>query len=148
MQLLLQNPFTLEIPNGTKKDEIIKGTLRSLTKKEQKEFEDIFKEDQNNAKSLQKKNKKMARLAKSIELGTSTDYDALYEIQDEIEVEVEALQDLDTQETTAKKRFEMCVKSPKIDKLTELCETYSYRLVIDTIAKDIEEKKNKGTQTS
>ena len=144
MKLILTQPFTLEIGDT---EEVISGTLKPLSKQEQKDFEKTFNKHQKEAKILQKKSVQINRLTKSIEALEKKDIDVedkreeLYKLEDELNADGEKLMELDTNEVTAKKRIEMSVECDNMDRLIELCEIVGYRGILDTIVKDIEEKK-------
>jgi len=147
MKLTFKETFEIELENGA----VIGGTFRDLTKKERKEIEIKFEKDQQLANKLQKLSKKAKRL--SIELKYEDDKSKIKEIQkkifkieDEAETLQKELESLNTREETSKIRFNMCVKSDKIGELLEICEQYSYEIVMQTILKDIEEKKQNATQ--
>jgi len=147
MKLTFKETFKIELENGT----VIGGTFRDLTKKEKKEIELKFEKDQQLTNKLQKLAKKAKRL--SIELKYEDDKSKIKELQKKIfkiEDETEAIQkeleSLNTREEASKIRFNMCVESDKIDDLLEICEQYSYEIVMQTILKDIEEKKQNATQ--
>jgi Skp family chaperone for outer membrane proteins len=151
MKLILTQPFTLEIGDT---EEVISGTLKPLTKKEQKEFEKTFDKHQKEAKALQRKSIQINRLTKSIESLEKKDIDAeekreeLYRLEDELNKEGEKLMELDTNEVTAKKRIEMSIECDNFARLTELCEIVGYRVILDTIIEDIEEKKGNDKPAS
>ena len=140
MKLTLNQPFSIEIKTDGKEDEIIIGTLTPLTKKQQKEFEKDFKKNADLAKKLQKATRSLNRNIEKIEKNNSSDYEAKYKLEDEIELLMEQLSTLDTEETTAEKRFELSVESESKDRLIELSDIVGYRQIMTVISKDINEK--------
>lgn len=167
MKLQLLQQFTIEVPTGTDTYDIIKGALIPESKKINKEIELKFINDINKAKSLQKKSNKIARFNQKIESLTDTIslikdetlkmnkiderqdlYNKAYALQDEIELETEALNQIDANELKAKEHIQRRLRADEENKgkVFELCEKYSYLMVFDTILKDIEEGKSKETK--
>jgi len=148
MKFELTQPFSLEIPQDGKEDEIIIGTLSQITKKQQKEFEKDFKKNKDGAIKLQLKTRQLKRLSEKLERGDSTDHEAKYTLEDEIEAELEKLKILDTEETTSKKRFEISVTSESLERLKELAEIVGYSHLMSVIVKDVTEKQGNDTPAS
>ena len=142
MKLLLQQPFSIEIPQeNNSEDEIITGTLSPLSKKEMAEFKKEFEKNQKLANDQRAKQRQLIRL-------TESEPDNLakkYKLEDEIEKLGKDLVALDTEETTAKSRFEKSVRSKNKSRLEDIADLLSYRELMDVIIKDVNEKKGNGT---
>lgn len=145
MKLILKQSFSIEVGDT---EEVIKGTLQPLTKAEQKEFEKAFNKHTKLAKDLRRKGQEYQRLAKQLEIAekpSKEDFERLYTLEDEIEEDRQKLEDLETHEATAKKRFEMSVESNDLPRLVELCELVGYRVILGLIQQDVDEKKGNST---
>lgn len=160
MQLLQQ--FTIEVPTSDNTNDIIKGALIPESKKMLNEIKEKFSENVKKSKKLEKGNKKISRLEQKIEsltelIGLIKDetnkmnklderqkcYDELYILQDEREIEYDALLEFDPKEIKAKEHIQRRVRADEENKgkIFELCEKYSYAMVFDTILEDIAEGK-------
>ena len=119
MKLLLQQPFSIEIPQeNNSEDEIITGTLSPLSKKEMAEFKKEFEKNQKLANDQRAKQRQLIRL-------TESEPDNLakkYKLEDEIEKLGKDLVALDTEETTAKSRFEKSVRSKNKSRLEDIAD--------------------------
>ena len=167
MKLKLMESFIIEVPNGSDTFDIIKGGMIPESKKLLKDIELKFSEDIKRAKALQKDSNKTLRLDQKIEsltdlipltIGAKSKedminkrqglYDELYLLQDKIALDSESLQQKDARETRAKEHIQRRVRADESNKtkLAELCDSYSYTLVFETILKDIEEGKLKETK--
>lgn len=157
-KLNLIEKFILEIPTSETENDIIKGTMRPLTKDEQKEFEKMFETDKNMGLKLQKKSSRLQKLFKRLEIAEKReDYDMqekilieIENLEDEIIKETEELQNLDTHEKTAKQRLKLSLKCEipeMMAKLIEACDLVGYKKVLDTIQEDIDEGKQKGIES-
>lgn len=151
MKLDLRSEFSLEIPLKDGTEEVITGTVRELTKVEQKEIKALFKEDEQKAKTIKKLIKKAERFTDKLEREKSTltdeELEIRYENQDKLEEEVEAktneLNDTDLFTKGLKVRFEKTIESAQKDRLKQICDDFGYDKIFQVISKDIEEKKAK-----
>lgn len=164
MKIQLLEKFTIEVPTGADTFDVIKGGFLPETKKLLREIEIKFEPDIKKAKQLQKDSNKLSRLEQKIESLTELvqltvtpeakenminkrqdAYDSLYDLQDQLALDSETLMQKDATEIRAKEHIERRVRADDINKakLIELCDTYSYTLVFETILKDIEEGKSK-----
>lgn len=142
MKLLLQQPFSIEIPQeNNSEDEIIIGTLAPLSKKEMTEFKKEFEKNQKLANDQRAKQRQLIRLTES----EPDDFAKKYKLEDEIEKIGKDLVALDTEETTAKSRFEKSVRSDSKSRLEDIADLLSYRELMDAIIKDVNEKKGNVT---
>jgi phenylalanyl-tRNA synthetase alpha subunit len=141
MKLLLKQPFSLEIPHENGEDEILTGTLAPLNKKQLKEFKTHFKKDQDLSNKLSDLSRELSRLEDKARHDGKVDLDKKYKLEDKIRVLSKELKDLNTEETTAKKRFDLSVESEYLDRIKEIAEFLSYREVLDVIINDIEDRK-------
>jgi len=143
MKLLLEQPFSIEIPTEGKEDEVITGTIREFTKAEKAKFKKSFKKNTDASKSIKRKLRDLKRL----EAEKEKDTEKIYQLEDEIEDITESINSEDIIENAAKERFSICVKSPDIKRLEELSESVGYTTLLEVIVKDLAEKKKSGTPT-
>lgn len=157
MKLKLLEPFTIEVPRQDGDYDILEGKFLPTTKKFEKDIEAKYSEQIEKAKVLQKKTNKLMRLEQSIQtneqrLNIKLDNDLInkkeqmlndaYNLRDEIEALNEELKDYDMLEIKGKEHinFRLRADEDNKNKILQLCETYGYSMVFDTILKDIEEK--------
>lgn len=149
MKLQIRQDFTIE-----HSDAVYVGSVRELTKKEQKQFKEEFKEQEQQEKQLNKLKRKKARVNADIEINKELNkYEELPALLDKLEaleLEIEAKEnELDTEEllqNMLRKRFEATVKfdNPEhLEAVRQLAEDFGYALILETIAKDAEKKKPK-----
>lgn len=142
MKLLLQQPFSIEIPQeNNSEDEIIAGTLAPLSKKELAEFKKEFEQNQKLATEQRKKQRQLIRLTES----EPENLTKKYKLEDEIEKIGMDLVALDTEETTARSRFDKSVRSDNKSRLEDIADLLSYRELMAVIIKDVEAKKGNVT---
>lgn len=147
MKLTIREPFSLELEDET----VLSGTIRELTKKEAKELKAKFKDSDIQQKELQKLNKQKNRLLIDSEIAKDEkNYDELKAILDRldnldqlIETKSEEINESDIVQGMLRERFNLTVKSDQIEQITQLAEDFGYTLILQTIAKDLEEKKPK-----
>ena len=130
MKLILNNPFTIEIPADGKEDEVLTGTIRDFTKQEKADFKKAFKKNADKSKNIQRKLKELKRLNEKIEKDT------------------ESLNSEDILENAAKERFEICVQSKDDTRLQELSDQVGYVALLEVMVKDVAEKKQNATPSS
>ncbi len=154
-KLIFKDKFTLEIPRETETF-IIKGTMRPLTKEEQKDFEKMFNDDKDRGIKLQRKSAKIQRLSARLEIAQQLKnyekqdkiLDEMEILEDEIIIGTEELQNLDTHEKTAKERLKISVicETPKMmEELVNACDLVGHKRVLDTILEDIEDGKKQDS---
>lgn len=146
MKLTINQPFELEY-----NEDVFTGTVRELTKAESKQLKAESKIAEVHEKKLNKLNKKKARANADIQIAEKLEeyekltplLDKLEEIEDEIETLNENFDYEENLQTILRKRFDITVKSDKIQEIKKLAEDFGYQLVLATIAKGAEEKKPK-----
>lgn len=154
-KLILRDKFILEIPKTDGENDIIKGTLRKLTKQEMKQIQDNFKSETDKARKLIKNSTKLKKIAKKIERLELQDMDSeniknierLENEFDSLELILEAgneeLQEMDVEENANKQRLEMSISEDAKVKILSLGATYGYKIVLDKILEGVEEGKSK-----
>ena len=154
MKLELRQKFTIETDiSGV--EEIYTGTIRELTKKEQKEIEQTFKENESKQKELSKLNKKRRIATLKIEQKEELkEYDDLQSLVDELDAIDEKIEILATElnkneilTNALRARFEQTVKSDRKEELKQIAEDFGYEVIFQTITKDIEEGKLKDKES-
>lgn len=154
MKLELRQKFTIETDiSGV--EEIYTGTIRELTKKEQKEIEQTFKENEAKQKALSKLNKKRRILTLKIEQKEEIkEYDDLQSLVDDLDTLDEQIDTLATElnkneilTNALRARFEQTVKSDRKEELKVIAEDFGYEVIFQTITKDIEEGKQKDKES-
>jgi len=134
MKLVINKPFTLELPREGQEDLIINGTIRDLKKSEAKEVEAQYK-------TLQ------------ADLSKGKDLEERYEVAEgeekvSLEAQIKALEEKikneDIINALTKKKFDLTVKIPvaeHMETLRNIADDFGYQLILDTIKEDLEEKK-------
>ena len=157
--------FTLEVPLSNGENDIIKGQLLPATQTLKNQIKEKYKERDKLAKETKKKQDKIQRLAQKADniekrldfgkdilsnesklnlLAEQQKYaDEAYILSDEVEEQIK--DDIDIYEVVSKEHIQSRVKCDEENKvkLTSICEKYSYKLVYETILKDIEEQGKK-----
>ena len=154
MKLQLRQKFTVET-DISGNEEIYSGTIRELTKKETKQIEQSFKENETKQKQLSKLNKSRRILTLKIEKKEELkDYDDLQELVDQLDAldeEIEArTTELNKNEiltNALRTRFDATIQSDRKAELKQIAEDFGYEIVFQTITKDIEEKKPQGNES-
>lgn len=148
MKLKLKKLFTLEVELSDGTEKVINGTLAVASKTQKAETKAIFSKYNKETRELKKQTRQLARklaqiesLEKSGEIGLLDAYEEFDELESVITLDTERLQNIDINEEVAFRSFQTLVKSDEKDLLEEYCKASSYAYVMETIAKDIEEKK-------
>lgn len=154
-KLILRNKFTVEVPKQDGTFDIIEGSLRTITKQEQRELEEFFKEGTDLAKKLSKDNTKLNKIQIKLERLTRIDFNQeilakMEELENQFEtIEQDAqnslnrLTELDTENKAIQKKMNMLLDDGSKSAILNLSETYGYKLVWDTIQDGIDEGKLK-----
>lgn len=150
MKLQLNQPFTLEITESGKDAEVIQGTLSDTTKKQNLEFITFLAPHKKISDKLQRLSNKLALIEDKISTPKWYQLSFIYRIlfyflERKVIKMVTAINSMDIEEQAAKKRFDLCVDSDSIERITELCDLVGYAKVMKTILEDIEEKKGNAT---
>lgn len=157
MKLKLLEAFTIEVPRQDGDYDILEGKFLPTTKKFEKEIEDRYEEQISKAKALQKKANQLMRLEQSIQIneqkiniGATTELIAkkesllneAYSLQDEVETLNNELKSFDMLEIKAREHITARLRAEEDakNKIIQLCETYGYKMMFETILEDIEEK--------
>ena len=148
MKLTLLDKWEIELDDGTK----LNGEIKRLNKKEKAEIEKKFAKDRKITKDLNKLAIEAQKIERRLKAETDNEkiskfYDRLDEIQEQGEKLAEQLDKLDTIETTAEYRISTSVQSKNMKELLDICEEYSYDIVLRTILKDVEEKMGNGMKS-
>lgn len=142
MKLNLNEPFTLEIQNGDD-EQVIKGYLKKVTKKQEAEIKAKFKKEYKTIEEMGDLAKKAQREKLRADLGGDETeakksgaemLEKLYLLQDSID-------ENDFKEKIAKYRFDLSVESPQMIELIEIAENFGYEFLLEMINKDVAEKK-------
>lgn len=152
MKLDILNKFKVEVPKQDGTTDVFEGTLRQLTKKEQKELEKSFKQHTDLAKKAVKEQRQLNKLASKMDRaeksGNLEGFDKLEKEFDKLEASIvdcqEKLEKGDLIEKAIKFKLELALDDECKKPILELCETYGYKIVSDTIDKDIAEGKSKN----
>jgi len=141
MKFTIDYPFTIEVG-----DDVYKGTLSEPTKKQSKDMKALsenFIKLGKEAKKIENKIEVLrARFAKD-----NTDEKVIEELQKSMALlddKIEQLDGFNLVEEVSKMRLELCMKGDK--EIMELAREYGYSAVLDTIQKDIEEKKKDASK--
>lgn len=155
MKLELTQKFSLEVSGEEYEDSTITGYIKPITKKQQKELKQSFKEEQKEAKVLQRKSILLQRFAIEVSKAESNNDESiktLYKTLDKMTLDVENLtekiQENNVKEKMAESLFNARVNSDNIEKLKEICDIVGYDKVLETIQKDIDEGKSKNSANS
>lgn len=134
MKLVINKPFTLELPREGQEDLIIKGTIRDLKKSETKEVEAQYKTLQSDLA----KGKDLEERYENAEGEEKVSLQAQYKALEE------KIKNEDIINSLTKKKFDLTVKIPvaeHMETLRSIAEDYDYELILSTIKEDLEEKK-------
>lgn len=137
MKLKLNESFTLEVG-----DEILKGALVSLTKKQLKTINKLSPTKQ--IKQAQRLSKHIDRLKSIAEVKADIDYLVDIQVNEE---ELEALNDeIESHdiEDIYKERMNISITGEDKKRIMEIGEMYGYKKVFNTILEDIEEQNEKN----
>lgn len=140
MKFELSTPFTIEVG-----DNVYKGTISTLTKKQSKEITSLLDTEKAAVKELRKFQMEVAILDGKLKKDPSNDklLKELTKLTETIEAKASEAEELDTAEKAAKLRFELTVKCD--EEIIELAENYGYNNVLKTIFQDIEDSKKSST---
>ena len=159
--LEIQDKFTIEVPSKNGENEIIEGYLAPVSKQFLKDIKKKYDKQTKEAQKLKKENnelirlnQKISNLDKQIEASESEEKlqllkeqqaltELAYELSDKVEEASIKMQEFDPYEAKAFEHIENRVTSDKQKRIVELCESYGYALILNTINKDIEEGKQK-----
>lgn len=151
MKLKLKHFFEIEYDNENGQTVVLKGYSKELTKKQSQKLKDIFKEDE----ELEKKLNSMLQIRKDLEIemaiaNSKENFDEVKSLNERLKKldfdysELERnMSGADLLEKGLMARFDMTIEGEDKEAIKELAETYGYKLIFETINKDIEEKKHK-----
>lgn len=157
MKLLINEPFSLEIPLADGGEDIVTGTYKEFSPAIKKIIQDTFKEESDKAKAGAKKSKKFQKLYSRLErweadtTKSNDDIDKLqdevFELEEEINQLSEEINEAKTEEKTYIKRIELQFNQEIHEKIKNLCKHVGYVKLFDTVAEDINEKKGNAIKS-
>jgi len=151
MKLTFIENFTLEL-----EDRVLKGTFRELTKEEKKTLKD-------NRKSIDDVKKESDKLVSKLTLlenkkksfedqgqweSVQTINEEIDTVSQEINKTIEVFNDGELMENIFKKRLEISLGGEDKEEILEIGRKYSYQKVMETIERDIEEKRGNDLTAS
>lgn len=153
-RLQLEDKFKIEVPKQDGTFDVYEGSLRVITKKEQKELESEFKDSTDLAKSLTKKTNRYNKIAKKIDRLETIDLEKNIDkiealevefeaLEDEINADVEKLNNMDAENNALKKKMALLLGAESKNEIMNLGLTYGYKIVWETIQEGISEGKSK-----
>ena len=165
--LKTKEKFTLEIPQENEDNYIIVGKvladtpqLKKAIKQKYKDRDKVAEENAKMQKKIRRFEQKSQNIQDRLKLIDEKDekvkllkeqqkiLDEAYKLSDEFEKRIEDAEDSDIMEIVCKEHIDNRVIIDEKDKeiFNNTCEEHGYRLVWETIAKDVEEGKQKDTK--